>query len=169
MELRINDLNILKECIIEAANSLYKNDYYLIEHDVHEVTLTHRLALYLEEKIKKEFNTIKFNFDIEYNKNYEEPKRLVPGEDGKRPDIIIHRRGNNDYNLIIIELKKNKGIADDDSDDRKLKGATSGSHDFKYDLGAYINIKKDKVIFCWYTEGRKLEEKTIEYLNRTDN
>ncbi len=72
-------------------------------------------------------------------KNSEELQSLVV-----YPDIIIHKRGENKQNALIIEIKKEyRGRTIDDKFDRKkLYNYTSDYHGnhLKYKLGAYIEF-----------------------------
>lgn len=57
-----------------------------------------------------------FNVDVEYNRDGEPPKRLgLPpdcanfNEEGEAlvvPDVIVHRRGHDGPNILVLELKK---------------------------------------------------------------
>ena len=69
--------------------------------DIHEVALAHRLAYHLENS----GCFAGYIVDCEYNRHGTETKR---DERGClfRPDIVIHVRGNDDCNLIMIETKK---------------------------------------------------------------
>jgi len=63
----------------------------------------------------------------------------------RRPDIIIHQRGNNDNNLLVIEIKRNGSESDLQSDESKIKKYWFSSP-LKYKYGAVVNI---------FTDGRK--------------
>ena len=46
-----------------------------------------------------------YDIDVEYDRNID-CKKCVPGwENGCYPDIIIHKRGTNTDNLLILEFK----------------------------------------------------------------
>lgn len=106
------------EIINQMVDTLYENDSEILtrEYDLHERTITHRMAMYLEPK----FEERGYKVDVEYNRMREQ---YVEGEDvssliGKRlnwensgegssfvyPDIIVHKRDTCD-NLIEIEVK----------------------------------------------------------------
>jgi hypothetical protein len=68
--------------------------------DIHEQALTHRLAYHLENSNL----FIGYHVDCEYNRHGEGKKNDTEGV--FRPDIIIHVRGNDNDNLIMIEAKK---------------------------------------------------------------
>jgi hypothetical protein len=98
--------------IVDALLELCDRDRYLLEVDVNERSLTHRLAIYLEKSFPG------YDVDCEYNRDVEDPKRLhitrrkIDSADTDAttvyPDIIVHRRGKRGYgdNLVVIEAKK---------------------------------------------------------------
>lgn len=99
-----------------------KEDRFLLEYDVHEQTISHRIALYLEDKFPEH------NVDCEYNNDLDSEsgrKQVIcgnkPDPSRVRPDIIVHRRGLNgrDNNLLIVEIKKLTGSTSDIEMDRK--------------------------------------------------
>ncbi len=151
----------LKSLIGEALALFYRRDAELIRRGVQEETISHRLALYLEAFLYEQLNLVLFDpagydVDTEYNKNGEDLKRLVRGDRrGKRPDIIVHRRGHNENNLLMIEVKKNRRKPISSSDDNKLRGATDPNHDFRYKLGLYLNLKVSCAELAWYCNGEQ--------------
>lgn len=110
--------NILQSSIAE----LYKRDAILLkeDYDVHERTVCHRLAIYIERNLN-----VNYHVDMEYNRmrtKYGEEdigeaigKTLNWEDSGEGssfvyPDIIIHKR-DTDQNIVDIEVKmswKNK-------------------------------------------------------------
>lgn len=102
--------------ISQALETLHAKDQYLLDHDVHERTIAHRLAIYLEHEFAG------WHVDCEYNRNLGDVKHIAVllqncarkhaprerecAESRVYPDIIVHCRGNNDQNLLVIELKK---------------------------------------------------------------
>jgi hypothetical protein len=87
--------------IHKALEILYERDNYLLMHDANEVSISHKLACYLQYLFKD------YDVDIEFNRNLDDPK-IVHDEGDSRiiPDIIIHKRGINTNNFIVIEIKK---------------------------------------------------------------
>lgn len=69
--------------------------------DIHEVALAHRLAYHLENSGCFPDHIV----DLEYNRRGAGIKKDKYGS-RFRPDIVIHVRGNNCSNLIMIEAKK---------------------------------------------------------------
>ena len=88
---------------------LKKNDWKLLKSDVNERSITHKLAIYLQE------NFPNFDVDCEYNRDGLDPKMLnlpvsnILDNDTEAktvfPDIIIHERGTKN-NILVIEVKK---------------------------------------------------------------
>jgi hypothetical protein len=99
--------------------------------DANERAITHRFAMYLQERLPE------WQVDCEYNRDGHNPKRgnlekLYPADDDTDgatvfPDVIAHRRGRAD-NYLVIEFKKLKYGCDPQSDRRKL-------HAYKEELG----------------------------------
>lgn len=62
------------------------------------------------------------------------------------PDIIVHKRGNNDDNLIVIEVKpwwndKSKAFI---KDENKLAYLTNYNNQYKYKYGFSLIINKNR-------------------------
>lgn len=104
---------IYREPIKQACERLIKDDLYLLEVGINERTLTHRLAIYIEELFPG------WDIDCEYNRNWINPKRLSNDFLSEKfksdnidwitafPDIIVHKRWKDaEHNLLIIEVKK---------------------------------------------------------------
>ncbi len=154
-----------KTIIIKALNCLIKNDSFLIENNLHEACITHKLAEYLQNLIPE------FNVDCEYNRNIDDKKivytlektlekeyfvknfekeilkkiieQYKKEEKLVRPDIIVHLRGKN-KNKIVIEAKKynNASPENEAGDLAKLFIFTDENETFKYDIGYYIVFPK---------------------------
>lgn len=143
----------LREKIIMAYKILLKNDHYLLEKDVNERTISHKLAEYLQILFPE------YNVDCDYSKNFKSSDPVQPWDELAQlinlkcqenpidsinqcstllndsvsiyPDIIIHKRGT-DNNFVVIETKKRptakKSIVDEEVKLRKIKSGV----DFKY-------------------------------------
>lgn len=57
------NFDIVKKRIEKSLNMLIRNDLFLFEIDVHERTISHRLAVYLEQEFPS------WNVDCEYDRN----------------------------------------------------------------------------------------------------
>ncbi len=126
----------IDERLNQAINRLIEYDGYLLRKDANERSISHRLAMYLQEL----FNA--WDVDCEYNRNLDQvktlqlPKRLIGWDDTDArtvyPDIIIHHRGTEE-NLLVIEIKKTTSAEGNSFDKRKLSA-------FKDELGYHYAV-----------------------------
>ncbi|GAA5529475.1 hypothetical protein [Herpetosiphon gulosus] len=98
-----NNLSVtmLKRRLNSALRLLVKEDLYLFNQGLHERTIVHKFATYLQIKFSK------WDVDVEYNRNITDIKEIVTDSEEKKriiPDIIIHHRGMSE-NLLAIEVK----------------------------------------------------------------
>jgi hypothetical protein len=131
----------LSEIIENSISELKERDSYLLENDIHEQAISHKLACYISRQI------LDWHVDAEYNRNISVPKSLrINGKKSNvRPDILVHRRGkNNDFyddnNLLIIEIKKNPTPTDRENDLDKIK-AFIREDPYYYKFGALISFE----------------------------
>lgn len=98
------------ERVARCLQRLEEDDADLLQVDANERSLTHRLAVYMEDEFRG------WNVDCEYNRKDLDPKTLmfpppgdVPADDDEArtvyPDIIVHRRRTTE-NLLVIEARK---------------------------------------------------------------
>jgi hypothetical protein len=143
----------IQKKIAVAIKMLFINDSYLLEIGVHERTVAHKLAEYLQDEFPD------WHVDCEYNKN-EEHVKLLKGinecHKQKRteriyPDIIIHKRGRKE-NLLVIELKTNG--PEEVCDIRKLELLTKIDGGYEYRFGLFIRFNKtNEPTLKWYKSG----------------
>ena len=137
-----------------ALREFFCKDDDLLCRDVNERSVTHKLA----EHLQRQFKGLKV--DCEYNRyGDDDPKKLVvePGStqtdcvDAKTvyPDIIVHERGSNCNNLLVIEVKKTSG-RDASYDKRKLRKFTDqvphGKYKYDYTLGLFLVFDVDNKV-----------------------
>ena len=163
----------IKDRLNKSLNKLYIKDWYLLRYNVHERSITHKLAEYLQELFPD------YDVDCEYDRDIDNAdgnfKKQIHGivteelrkrknsiitipQDGwidndkleeyindlRRnfyPDIIVHKRGTNSHNLLIIEAKKaNVNV---DFDKKKLTAYTKidfiGNR-LNYKLGVLLQL-----------------------------
>jgi hypothetical protein len=143
-ELQISEL---KEIINEALELLYDEDILLIQNRAHERSIAFRFGLFFDGLIlessfgKDEELTI----DFDYNRNGGNVKNMdgFNQRHGIFPDIILHHRGYNNKNVLVIEIKGtwNKGNIARKGDFQKLEGFTHLiNNDYQYGLGAFIDL-----------------------------
>lgn len=164
------ELKYFKEAIEHQIYNFIKSESFLLENDINERTITHKLAEYIQALFQD------YNVDCEYNKMIDTSrdwkftsKRLnlkVLKTDSTDtewttvfPDIIVHKRWNNDDNFLIIEVKKKKyseskrTISETyrEFDKRKIKAYMK---ELSYKNGLYIEFDKTRLSgeLKWYPE-----------------
>lgn len=169
--IEVSEIIMLQKEQIEAAlnsaiSHLYTKDSFLVNEDVNERSISHRLAVYLQEEV----NDLEQGWDVdcEYNrigvseiegeyltKRMNLPPRTDVASDDVTaktvfPDINIHHRGKEgpENNLLVIEMKKNS--SEDGYDFEKLSQYGS---ELDYQWGVYINITADGADCTWWKEG----------------
>lgn len=132
----------IQEKLINALRTFYTRDKYLLEKNVNERSMTHKIAEYLQAEFL-EPGKLGWNVDCEYNRNENHNDMLkklkfdlesidADNLDGKTvyPDIIVHQRGK-PKNLLVIEVKRETGGCDQ-VDLMKLKAFMSPDNKRKY-------------------------------------
>jgi len=127
------------EALACASSTLFERDWHLLRHNAAERAISHRLAVYLEPHFAG------FHVDCEYNRSGRRPKELLglrgkaASGEGSRvlPDIVVHRRGANSNNLLIIEMKKSASKAADECDMAKLRAYQC---EFDYQYAVFVKI-----------------------------
>jgi hypothetical protein len=81
-----------------------------------------------------------YDIDMEYNKNGTDPKSI--NNKKIKPDLIVHKRGSNNDNLLVVEFKYGlrKNVTEDS---KKLKGLTDSAGQYKYKIGVLVELGKD--------------------------
>lgn len=159
-----------------AIDTLRVNDNYLLINDVNERSITHKLATYMEQTFGKAYD-----IDCEYNRSIGDLKKIsmlkskwdelnnrsvitedeilseIMVEKTVFPDIIVHKRGRPDENLLIIEVKKSTSSVNEDYDIEKLKCYTDADNDLNYKYGVFIKF---------YTSMEKYQSPNIRYFKK---
>ncbi len=169
----------IKDIVQDAIQELNQNDPFLLKNDISERAISHKLAVYLNNK----FNG--YSVDCEYNgyanadnnKKYimilrEKAKTLKILRNSDRndelikrfvyPDIIVHKRRES-KNLLIIEIKKSTSQIDKSFDIEKIQRYTSpeNENDLNYQFGAFIYFlagsENTSHTIEWYEGGAQIE------------
>jgi Uma2 family endonuclease len=134
----------IKARIDRAIEQVQDVDKVLFDIDVHERTITHKLAQYLDQEFPS------WDVDCEYDRDTADPKRLKEyGKDEDDapkvyPDIIIHQRkgeqGQNNPeddpdNLVVIEVKTSS------NDNRDVKKIEVFRKELGYQHGLFIDFQ----------------------------
>lgn len=149
------DIENLKNHVTQALDMLYCRDIYLIQHKVSERSIVFRFGVYLQKNLEVDSMYRNYNIDVEYNRNYDKPKYLSDFDRGVYPDLIIHKRGSNSFNLLVVEFKT-YWYGDTEQDLYKLQQFMSDNDDvertYEYRFGLSVLINKFEPQLQWLPE-----------------
>lgn len=174
----------LEEIIIPAIDLVYSTpkDRDLIQRDANERTVVANIyckansILNEKQNINNELENL--GIDIEYNRNYATPKRVYEKCDlcqnegcfikeknlqqtVSSPDMIIHQRGSNEDNQVVIEYKKTSNVntQERDADKAKLIYFTCQQpflhhedENYQYHIGFFIDLDIDRYSVTTYQD-----------------
>jgi hypothetical protein len=142
--------------VVTALQEFYARETFLLDKDLGERTLTHRLAVHCE----KQFSG--WDVDCDFNRLGERTLRLPHGtivstDDhlGKSvyPDIVVHQR-EIPNNLLAIEIRKSGNHQPLEHDQHKLRALTDPHLWFAYWIGLHLSLGKKQVTMSEvYTSG----------------
>ncbi|MEI6100595.1 MAG: hypothetical protein WCP73_02045 [Eubacteriales bacterium] len=156
---------ILINGIIDSLDHLYAEDIYLISNkpfthkeNQSEQGLIFRFGIYLQDYIRKETFLNGYHLDLEYNRVADAKKTQSSFKNGTYPDLIIHTRGNNDCNLLVIECTTwwDSDVYLKQQDILRIKELTQQSSKYHFALGAYIAFEKNRSIQKWFINGKEI-------------
>jgi hypothetical protein len=133
--------------VVSAIGEFYARETHLMEKDLGERTLTHRLAVYIEKQFPG------WQTDCDYSRLGERTLRLPKGsiastDDhiGKSvyPDIVVHQR-EIPNNLLAVEVRKESNHQPPEHDQHKLRGLTDPHLWFAYRVGVLLTLGKNSV------------------------
>lgn len=169
-EKNIEKLNLL---VNKALDQLYENDYHLIlnrpstdinnHYHACERSIVFRFAHYLQNLIDQDGSFADYNLDCEYNRNGAETKKLPSFPNGTYPDVIIHKRGRNDYNLLVMEFKTYWNT-NQFNDKWKICQFTesAGQYAFLYGITVLIGRRRNAVELKAYVDGNRYVIDTLD-------
>jgi len=172
----------LKSAVLCAAGEFKKYDLKLLELAVHEQAISHRIAVYLERFFGID-TKVNLNVDCEYSKHLKDDKTAIIEphyflgkyprcscnsckklerleeieEKAFRPDIVVHSRGNDNKNVVTLEVKKSQICPFDLAKLRALtlpKGAQIG---YGYELGVFLHFQNNEPKYIWFLSGEIAE------------
>ena len=132
---------------VSALKEFYAQETDLLENDLGERTLTHRLAVYLERQFSE------WSVDCDYNRLGERiwrlPKASIVNTDDELgtsvyPDIVVHHREIPD-NLLAVEVRKANNHQPPEHDRHKLRGLTDPHLWFATRIGVLLILGKNNV------------------------
>ena len=147
----------VKDYLAQATARVEDEDRHLLAVNVSERCIAARLAMYLREYFAD------YDVDVEYNRHGDEKKQLydlVHDHDCPRdrdegqtvlPDVVVHGRDVDDFNLLIIEMKKSGNQSGMERDRRRIRAFRA---ELGYELGALVvcetgNRPSIAVVWCY--------------------
>jgi len=124
----------IREELERAIEALFNNQPNIFDFTSETNQTEWNLAHHLANEICRKNTFSRFDCDLEVTK---------PNLDRKRPDIIFHRRGNNDHNFLVVEMKRNGDLTETADDEQKIKEYWFDER-LRYKFGAVVNIHSDK-------------------------
>src|ERR1700681_2289842 len=141
--------------VVAALREFYAHETWLLENDLGERTLTHRLA----RDIEKQFSgwEVDCNYDRLGERTLRLPKGTVVSTDDHLaksvyPDIVVHQR-EIPNNLLAIEVRKAANHQPPEHDRHKLRALTDPHLWFAYWIGVYLVLGKNSVVSDVYVGG----------------
>ena len=127
---------------------------------LHEVAISHRIAFYVEIVLGEFLVQNGLKVDIEYNKHGEDEKRRLDGSKF-RPDIVVHIRGADKLNLLVIEVKKEEHSKADKEEARKrvdeLCLPRAGANTYGYEFGFVLEACNTELKIYHSSLDKKIE------------
>jgi len=142
--------------VVIALADFYARETFLLEHDLGERALTHRLAVCLERQF------LGWEVDCDYDRLGERTLRLPRGSivstddhlaKSIYPDIVVHQR-DIPNNLLAIEVRKAANHQPPEHDRHKLEALTDPHLWFAYAIGVFLVLGKKIVISDVYVGGK---------------
>ena len=133
--------------VVAALGEFYSRETHVLEKDLGERTLTHRLGVHLEKQFAG------WDVDCDYNRLGERtlhlPKGSIVSTDdslGKScyPDLVVHQRAVPN-NLLAIEVRKTANHQPIEHDRHKLRALTDPHLWFAYALGVLVTLARNNV------------------------
>jgi hypothetical protein len=133
--------------VVGAVSEFYARETYLLDKGLGERALTHRFAVYLENRFAG------WEVDCEYNRLGERRLRLPKGsivstddDSGKSvyPDIVVHHRAVPE-NLLAIELRRADSHQPPDHDQHKLRAMTDPHLWHAFRAGVLLALARKQV------------------------
>jgi hypothetical protein len=148
--------------LIAALQEFYARETYILERDLGERALTHRLAVLVE------VNFAGWEVDCDYDRLGERTLRLPHGTVSSTddhlaksiyPDIVVHQR-DIPNNLLAIEIRKASNHQPVEHDQHKLKGLTDPHLWFAYATGVLLTLAKKHVTASEIYVGGRVDQPT---------
>lgn len=176
------NLQKTRENFDKALENLIEHDYQLLQRNLSERSIAHKLAFYLTSLFAEYHVDCEYNGDIDsegLRKILDIPRevmeelavRSINENDTYNifPDIIIHKRETNQKNHLVVEMKKKNSYHKlKEYDFIKLKAFTK---QYRYNLGIFLELKTGDEYglseLRYFQNGKEIREDLLEDFNST--
>jgi hypothetical protein len=157
------DLTAILEAVSGALGDIVTKDRDLLSLQAHELALVHRFAVYLEERLREDLRKHKLTIDLDYDRHLDRQKWLPPRPDRTeddprrfRPDLIVHRRGRDTHNILVVEWKKNASDSVVESLEKRINLLLADNDEVPGGYGYVLGVLADSSDTCvrWRALGR---------------
>ena len=156
------DFEVIKQITDTALNHLKQKDRQLLDIQVNERTISHKLAEYLQQEFSSLFVDCEYNRHDGLTKILDVPTNSVGWDDVDSktvfPDIVVHKRGTDEENLLVIEIKKSNNRVEHQFDINKLRAFTSEPYNYKFGLFLEISVDGGNDYLKWFKTGELFSE-----------
>ncbi|MGV9820772.1 hypothetical protein [Nocardia xishanensis] len=166
----------LQVMLAEAVRHLYRHEHELLAANVREETLMFRIAYPLRERIERPGSKVRV--DLEYNRRHSSalesdspdcgrreprshPKYDVHGDSHVTPDLVIHCRGNNETNLLVVEAKKTLPAR---LEVETMVSRLKGFRDKLHYTAAVLLILSEVPVWRWVVEDGECADNGFSYI-----
>lgn len=156
-------VEMLKSLLAESIAKLYANEFSLLIVRGLENACVVRVIYYMQDMLNNDprfYMWRHYNLDFEYNKSVGGLKVINTRSKYIKPDLILHIRGTDAHNLMVIEFKKGRKTSDKDIE--KLRALTGDDCRYKYILGCAVVLNKQGPIYQFVENGEVTECYTKE-------
>jgi hypothetical protein len=147
--MRMSEVRVYKK-VKDALEAFYREERLLLDVNASERSISHKLAEHLQDQFRR------LNVDCEYNRYGTDIKRLqFPGDSSSGmddleaktvfPDIIVHERGHDDNNLLVIEIKKSTSRQNHNYDYEKLKAFTTSPYRYRHGVFLLFDVEEKRL------------------------
>jgi len=146
-----------REAVLAAVSGaladLAARDQALLELRAHELAVVHRFAVYLERHLRQMLAQHDLTIDIDYDRHGRLHKFLDPRDDRRkaarfRPDLVVHGRGDDDRNILVMEWKKNarnRTLARLRSRVEQLLISDASHSGYSYKIGVLVDVRAERI------------------------
>ncbi len=159
----------LTNLLTESIEILYEKDQHLIDLGGMEQACVARIIIYMSELIKvadSRFSELQeYDLDCEYNKHVKGAKKILSDNGSEiliRPDLVLHKRGDDHSNLMAVEFKMWSNTKNS-NDRKKLESLTksAGYGGYGYEIGFSVKIGKECPHTSIYKNGEHIDPITL--------